>query len=1216
MTNMQILRHFQAGSVLFSSPTAEGKRAEMPPCPFAVTIYYDPPEIAATALVSQVSTMSMMFTGGVNNTQATFLLDSGASHSFISNDLAARLNLHLKRATGNITTADGHTTAIVGQCLCRIQLQQHSSITPMYACTLNDTFDIVLGDDWLLKHKAYLDFANRTCVLRQGTKRVTITAPSAVNTKPLVHSIMLSSTQLKTAVRQGAEVFVVVLQHTNTDEAVSEAQINAYQIGEHGSQALDSTDLDKLLAEYADVFPDELPRLQEVDRQVPRIVELIPGSKPPCRPIYRLSQPEMTELKKQLKELLAKGYIEPSTASFASPVLFVKKKDGSLRMCIDYRLVNKLCIKNRYPLPRIDDLLDSLNGRTCFSSLDLKSGYHQIQLHPDDMPATSFRTPFGLYRYRCIPMGLANSPSAYSNVMNDTFRDYLGDFVLIYLDDILVYSKTPADHLVHLQKVLQRLRDAKLFASKKKCDFGKTHLNFLGHVIGADGIRVDPKKTEVVQQWPQPKDIGNLRSFLGLSNYFRRFIRQYSTMTAPLTNLLKKGAQMADWDEKCDKAFSDIKHALVSAPVLATPDFTKPDTFEVHTDASIEGLGAALIQASRPVAYMSRKLNPAERNYTTTEQECLAVIEALREWRCYLEGARFTVFTDHQPLTYMDTKAMLSRRQIRWSEELQRFTFDWRFTKGADNQVADALSRVPALMAAQKTRSIKVAMTPAQQVTMTPLLQNIKLAYATDAWFASTNNTKALVKKADLWWCNGKLAVPDNEELKQHILNEAHDAPYSAHVGFTKTLHNIRRYYWWPRMHTQIKKYVQTCDSCQRMKASNQKPAGALQPLSIPERNWESVSLDLITDLPRTARGHDSIIVFVDRLSKMTHFAPCTKTVSASELAMIFGRDVVRLHGFQKSLVLDRDPRFTSQFFSDLCKLFGTQLRMSTAFHPQTDGQTERMNRTLEDALRHYVSPTQTDWDLYLAPMEFAINNAVQDSTKQTPFMLNYGFDPYTPLSLDISVKSASAQNVSSALQEKLKEAKLAIKAAQDRQKAQADKKRTFAMYNTGDLVMLNTKNFKFKTTGVRKLMPRWCGPFTVKEAVGLVAYRLDLPANLKMHNVFHISLLKQYHKDARTVLPPPPELINDSLEYDVETVMDHRERKEGRKTVKDYLIKWKGYNPEHNTWEPEDNVKNCPEVLRSYWEGLNRVHSAKPTTTFKRRTHTATASAKKRKLR
>jgi hypothetical protein len=1216
---MQILQHFQAGTVLFNAPTSDGsRRTELPPCPFAVTIYYDPPEIAATAVVAQMSTMSMLFTGKVNNTTATFLLDSGASHSFISNNLAARLNLQLQRATGNITTADGHSTAIIGQCLCRIQLQQHSSVTPMYACTLNDNFDIVLGDEWLLKHRAYLDFTNRTCVLQQGAKRVTITAPAA-ESKPLAHSfnLILSSTQLKTAVRQGAEVFLVILQHTQ-QESVSDTQLNAYQIGEHGNQALDKTDLDKLLAEYADVFPDELPQLQEVDRQVPRIAELIPGAKPPCRPIYRLSQPEMTELKKQLKELLAKGYIEPSTASFASPVLFVKKKDGSLRMVIDYRGINKACIKNRYPLPRIDDLLDSLNGRTCFSSLDLKSGYHQIQLHPDDMPATSFRTPFGLYRYRCIPMGLTNAPSAYSNVMNDTFRDYLGDFVLIYLDDILVYSKTAEEHITHLQKVLQRLRDAKLFASKKKCDFGKTHLNFLGHVIGADGIRVDPKKTEVVQQWPKPTDLGNLRSFLGLSNYFRRFIRQYSTVTAPLTNLLKKGAQMSDWNETCDKAFSDIKHALVTAPVLATPDFTQPDTFEVHTDASIEGLGAALIQGSRPVAYMSRKLNAAERNYTTTEQECLAVIEALREWRCYLEGARFTVFTDHQPLTYMDTKAMLSRRQIRWSEELQRFTFDWRFTKGADNLVADALSRVPALMAARKSaRSTKVTISPAQQVTMTPLLENIKLAYATDAWFAKTENTKTLVKKADLWWCNGKLAVPDNDKLKLDILKEAHDAPYSAHAGFTKTLHNIRRYYWWPRMHTQIKKYVQTCDSCQRMKASNQKPAGALQPLSIPERNWESVSLDLITDLPRTDRGHDAIIVFVDRLSKMTHFAPCTKTISAAELAMIFGRDVVRLHGFQKNLVLDRDPRFTSQFFSDLCKLFGTQLRMSTAFHPQTDGQTERMNRTLEDALRHYVSPTQTDWDLYLAPMEFAINNAVQDSTKHTPFMLNYGFDPYTPLSLHMNVKSASAQNVSSTLHEKLKQAKLAIKAAQDRQKAQADKKRTFAMYNTGDKVMLNTKNFKFKCTGVRKLMPRWCGPFTIVEAVGLVAYRLDLPANLKMHNVFHISSLKQYHEDARTVLPPPPELVNDSLEYDVEAVMDHRTRKEGRKTVKDYLIKWKGYNPEHNTWEPEDNVQNCPELLRAYWEGINRVHSITPTpNTSKRRTHTTTASAKKRKLR
>jgi Chromo (CHRromatin Organisation MOdifier) domain len=265
------------------------------------------------------------------------------------------------------------------------------------------------------------------------------------------------------------------------------------------------------------------------------------------------------------------------------------------------------------------------------------------------------------------------------------------------------------------------------------------------------------------------------------------------------------------------------------------------------------------------------------------------------------------------------------------------------------------------------------------------------------------------------------------------------------------------------------------------------------------------------------------------------------------------------------------------------------------------------MNRILEDALRHYVSPTQTDWDHYLSPLEFAINNAVQDSTKHTPFMLNYGYDPYTPLTLDVNVKSAPAQSIASELQQKLADAKLAIRAAQDRQRQQADKKRQFAMYNTGDLVLLNTKNFKFKSTGVRKLMPRWCGPFKVLAAVGIVAYRLELPANLKMHNVFHISLLKQYHRDSRTILPPPPELIRESLEYDVESVLDHRDRKEGRKTVKEYLIKWKGYNPEHNTWEPEDNVKNCLDMLKRYWEDRNKVHTAYKVngTTTKRKQHT-----------
>jgi hypothetical protein len=1266
--HLQLVRHFPPRTTLFSTPTPTGRRI-MPPCPFGVKIYYDPPaqqpqtgQPAATPEhTPPQGKLSMLFRGLVDGFPAHILLDSGATHSFIDCSLVQELDLQLEPVQGTVTAASGHASPIQGCCHTSIQFKGHHSTASLLACTLTGQFRLVLGDDWLSANGAHLNFAKGQCTLQTDGCRTTMHCKPADSVDPAPNTTLLSATQLKAAARHGADIYLVHLHHTSP-EAPAVAQLNAHQVDAFGQAALDQTALQQLLDEYTDVFPEELPQLETGRRNIPHTIPLEPGAKPPCRPMYRLSQPEMQELRKQLKELLDKGYIEPSTSPFGAPILFVKKKDGSMRMCIDYRALNKVTIKNKYPLPRIDDLLDSLSGSTCFSSLDLKSGYWQLEIAAEDKHKSAFRTPFGHYQFKCLSMGLTNAPSTYQNVMNDIFREYLNDFVLVYLDDILVYSRTPEEHLHHIQLVLQKLRDERLYASRKKCDFGKTHLEFVGHIIGADGVRVDPKKTAVVDQWPKPADISNLRSFLGLANYFRKFIKNYSTMVAPLTSLTKKNRQITDWDDHCDKAFQAVKDSLTNAPVLASPDFNDRDAFQVHTDASIEGLGAALLQHGRPVAYMSRKLNAAERNYTTTEQECLAVIEALREWRCYLEGAEFNVYTDHQPLTYMDSKDSLSRRQVRWAEELQRYNFKWNYKKGATN-VADPLSRLPTMhpfmAATTRSQNINTATKPKPEqthaqkplaqakadgkerpattkasakgkpakppaakgtdqddtVTMTPLLQRIMAAYARDPWYQDPANTARLTHKAGLWWQNGKLMVPADRNIISDILREAHDAPYSGHLGVGKTLHNVKRYYQWPNLHTEVKQYVLTCDSCQRMKSSNQKPAGAYIPLPVPSRNWESISMDLVTDLPTTPNGNDSVIVFVDRLSKMVHIAPCTKSVTATQLAAIYLREVARLHGFQKSFIMDRDTRFTSQFFLDISKMWGTKLGMSTAFHPQTDGQTERMNRTLEDALRHYVSPTQTDWDTYLSPLEFAINNAVQESTKETPFVLNCGQHPLTPLTLDLPVRSAAAQDLASDIQRLGELARRAIQAAQDRTKDREDTKRRFLAFNAGDLVLLNTKNFNFKTTGCRKLTPRWCGPFAVLQAVGLVAYRLELPPNLKLHNVFHVNLLKRYHQDSRANLPPPPELVGEDLEYDVQEILQHRRVRQGTKTVTQFLVQWLGYPPEHNTWEPQDNLDNCPDILAAYWARQGAT-SAQATPAKRKASSTAAKANNKRRKR
>jgi hypothetical protein len=454
---------------------------------------------------------------------------------------------------------------------------------------------------------------------------------------------------------------------------------------------------------FVEDLPDGLP-----PQRVPR--EVIPletdGNKPvvpPNRPMFRYSPIEQAEMHKQVMALLKKGVLEVSSSPFSAPVLFVKKKSGDLRMCVDYRALNKLTVKNRYPLPRIDDLLDRLQGGTVFSSLDLTSAYHQIRLTSDDVPKTAFKTPFGLFQYRVMPFGLTNAPSVFMAAINDVLHDL--PFCVVYLDDILIFSKGADEHVKHVEMVLQRLKQHQYFAKLSKCEFFKKEVHFLGHVVSAEGVKPDPKKLAVVKDWPRPYTVAEVRSFLGFANYFRKFIFDYSRMAAPLTTLVRGGisrrkghSTYVEWTPKCQSAFDALKHALTSAPCLALPDFSRPfevvcPPIEVVTDASNYALGAILMHDGKPIAFESRKLTSVEVNYTTTEKELLAVVHALKLWRCYLEGSKFTVVTDHNPLTFFHSQPLLSRRQARWSEFMQMFNFNWEYRPGAGNP-ADPLSRL------------------------------------------------------------------------------------------------------------------------------------------------------------------------------------------------------------------------------------------------------------------------------------------------------------------------------------------------------------------------------------------------------------------------------------------------------------------------------------------------------------------------------------------
>jgi transposase InsO family protein len=1160
----------------------------------------------------KVRRLTMTFDGQVQDARCQVLVDSGASCNIISLALATRLGLEAELTTpaAVLQLANGDEVKHLGNVIVPVRVQGYRF--PAISCTIMDIkscdWDLLLGQPWLSITRADISYNDR-CVRGYTRKGKPFKLRCEADGKKTYsdcndpNKLVISLVQARRLARKGCHSFLSTLTHVLPAEKVDNDLPPC---------------VSALLHEFADVFPEEIPGLPPERPGVSHTIPLTdPQARPPSKPLYRLSRAEVAEAERQVKLLLEKKFIEPSTSPYGAPILFVQKKDGSLRMVIDYRALNRLTVKNKYPMPRIDDALDQLQGATLFTSLDLTSGYHQIRISDQDVPKTAFRTPEGLFHWRVLPFGLTNAPATFQTAMNTIFRPFLNKFVLVYLDDILIYSKTPEEHCEHLRQVLELLRQHKLYANVRKCTFAKTEVAYLGHVVSKDGVRVDPRKTAAVLNWPKPHNLADLRSFLGLATYFRKFIRDFAKLAMPLHRMTRKGI-LWEWKRECQTAFDNIKRALTEAPCLAFPDFTKP--FEVHTDASLAGLGAVLYQDGRPIAFESRRLTPAEMNYPTGEQELLAVVHALTVWRCYLEGGlEFRVVTDHKAITYLDTVAQLSRRQTRWAEFLSRFHFKWEHMAGASNVVADALSRTPVgypppnlvvnaivvcnrmrawdgmtclpsshlmgvLNAVTRAHGPPPAMPPSGGGEARTWKDKFVLGYQEDAWFSEPSHVAPFTAHDGFLLLNGKIVVPNAFGLRAHLLEEMHDSPYAGHQGVDKTLKLVARHYWWPAMADDVKRYVTACHLCQKNKARHRKPYGLLQPLELPHVPWDTVTMDFITQLPRTEGGHDAVLVVVDKLTKMVHFVATKTTATAEQTATLFVDHVWKLHGVPRKVVTDRDPLFTSHFTRALCQMLGTKQAMSTAYHPQTDGQTERVNRVLEDMLRMYVSKSQTDWDEKLACAEFAINNAEHTSTGFTPFMLNYGHHPYLPVSVLAQGRVPAAASFIQRIQRQVAEARRAHRVASERQAHYANSKRQDVAFAPGEWVLLSSKNLRFKE-GTPKLLPRWVGPFQISKVVGGQSYELILPARWKIHDVFHVSKLERYRRDGNVQPPPPAEMLEGEDEYEVDKILDHRKSRRSY----EFLVRWVGYSPEHDTWEPEANLKNAPNVLKEYWRRVNR---------------------------
>jgi hypothetical protein len=962
----------------------------------------------------------------------------------------------------------------------------------------------------------------------------------------------------------------------------------------------------RALSTFKDVFPDDLPSGLPPSREVDHKIELVAGATPQSRPTFRLSASELAELKSQLEGLVKAGFVQPSKSPYGAPVLFVKKKDGTQRMCVDYRALNNITIKNSYPLPRVDELFDRLEGARYFSKIDLRSGYHQIRIDPDDVPKTAFRTRYGHFEFLVLPFGLTNAPGTFMHLMHQVFRQFLDDFVLVFLDDILIYSKTLEDHEQHVRRVLEVLRKEKLYAKESKCELFKTEVEFLGHHVGRDGVRMMEDKVKAVAEWPVPTKVGHVRAFLGTACYYRKFIKDFSSIAAPLHDLTKDSVKF-HWTSACQAAFVQLKSALQDGPVLALPNPSRP--FVVHTDASGFAVGAVLMQDQgkglQPIAFLSKKMLPAETRYPVHEQELLAIIHSLGTWRHYLAGSKFKIVikTDHKSLQHFKTQPQLSGRQSRWKDVIANFDFDIEYIEGKLNPVADGLSRRPD-HACHSSELLTVAPADSSASTInsvTSLQEDIRLAALADAAYQD-----ALVRRLPLdgalrvsdgrLYHGDRVYIPASLPLQTRILLECHDA--SGHLGKDKTMEQVKRRFYWPGMDETVRRYVTSCDACQRNKPSQQSPMGLMRPLPIPTRPWQQVSMDLITQLPRSRKGNDAIVVFVDKLTKMVHYVATTTTVSAPQLATLFMREVVRLHGVPESILSDRDPRFTAHFWRAFWSQLGTTLTMSTAYHPQTDGQTERANRTLEEMLRARINFKQTDWDDHLSAAELAINNAQQASTGFSPFRLNYGQEVQLPLDQAIaglrpSNNPEAAERINR-LKADLALAHTNIGRAQQRQSRYANEHRRAVTFSVGDLVLLSTAHLKM--IGDDKRTPKFAskcfGPFKVKRVVNANAYELDLPASLRIHPVLNIDRLKAY-RDGAALFPsrppldsrPPPESVLESGDevYEVESILASR----GSGARAQYLVQWRGYPLWESTWENAANLSGSRALVADYERGL-----------------------------
>ena len=970
------------------------------------------------------------------------------------------------------------------------------------------------------------------------------------------------------------------------------------------------------------VFVDEMPQKTPPDRGDHGEHEILLESDTPINiPQYRQSPEAKDEIRRWTDEMVKAKIIRKSRSPYCFPTLCVRKPNG-WRIVHDYRRLNAITKISAFPIPRKDDIFDSMQGAYWFSTMDLMHGYFQVRLKESNIPFTAFATPDGLYEYLVCPQGLSGAPATFNRIVRCLFEDYL-EFCQTYFDDLYVFTKDQDinTHIEALRKILQRCADKELYIKISKCQFLKEEIPCLGDFVGRNGVRMDPDKINLIKTWPVPTTKIQMRRFLGTTVYVSKFCDKYSHFASSLHESIK-GLRDKDKVQLNDlqlSAFNELKTRLASPPVLALPNNSKP--FCIRMDASDFAVGGALFQGEgeleRPVAFSGRKMSSAELNYPVREKELLAIMHALKVWRVYLIDKPFQVETDHKSLEGVLTQHHSTRRIIRWIQDLSEFQPEFRYIPGETNTVADAISRLPQfeekqtiglkeILEAVKERHVVASITEAS------IDERLKLAYKTDSIASSL--LKAWEKKEEPTTKNSKYYslqdgliyyktphddkarryVPDNEDLKNDIIYENHDVPTAGHVGRFRTYYKIRQEYHWHHMEKYIARYIQTCEQCQRNKSRANKAPGLLNPLDIPDARWQDITMDFVVGLPTTTQEKkNAIMVIVDRLTKRAIFIPTKTTDKAEDTAKHFFNRYVRDHGIPTSIVSDRDSLFTSKLWSSLMDLCETQHKFSSAFRPQTDGQTEIVNKFLKTFLTHYVDKLQKNWIDYLPLAEFSYNSKYHSSIKMTPFEADIGYQPRSPFQLQTQTTNKETDKFMDKQKAILKQVQDSIAEAQEKMQFYYNRNRKTQTFQVGDLVLVHTENFDVRHTGAAesmKIAPTWMGPYRILEIASESkdAYILNIDEKTRLCRKFHTSALKPYHQAQRRNNVAKTVLLKDGVSegYLVERIIGHR-RKRGQD---EYHVRWLGYSQEHDTWEPKDNLLQVPQLIDDFWTSKRRT--------------------------